>query len=97
MNLILSLILSSLPIRAILVKVLSRLTDLGEDFLEDLLDKVEALVLKAESKYGRGHGQEKFQEVKEQVMELYSVGSGWLVNLLIEIVVAYLKKEKALP
>jgi len=93
----LSLVLRFIPIELLLRKTLSKLLDIGEDLLEDLLTQIEELVLKAEQQItDRGRGAEKFSLVKERIMAVYSDLSEWIVNLLIELVVANLKTKGVL-
>jgi len=90
---ILPVVLKNLPVELFLARVLSRVFDIAEDKFEDLLTKTEELVVEAERKYGRGHGSEKFGEVREGLKNLYDVGSEWLIHFLIELAVGLMKKK----
>ena len=86
-------ILAAVPWNVVLPWVVSRVSDISYKGAKALIDKAFDYVVKVESKYGDSKGQEKFNEVKKNLLQSFQDISGWVVNLVIELAVAKAKKE----
>ncbi len=86
-------ILAAVPWNVVLPWVVSRVSDISYKGAKALIDKAFDLVIQVEDKYGDGNGQEKFQEVKKNLLESFQDISGWVINLVIEMAVAQAKKK----
>ncbi len=86
-------ILAVVPWEVVIPWLVQRLTDLSDMAAKALVERAFDLVVEIEKKYGTGRGQEKFVAVKEELLKGFQGVSGWVINFVIELAVAYAKKK----
>jgi len=86
-------LLTKIDVKEVLAYVLEWLIGISRDKIYELLDRAFDYALEADRKYGHGRGREKLEYVKSKLKEIYPDVAEYILNLIIEIAVTYLKKS----